>query len=236
MRCGQDRRDGPREVDAGRGRRGLADPDRVAVGLDLVVGPPGLDALGVILGVPAGLGARAFLVDEEPLLALVVLEGAGARVVALALAAAGPDDREAAVDLLAVEFELQLPGGDVTHGVQRRGFWLPRAPVPHDHIARTVLLGRDDALEIEILDGVVLDVDRHASDRGIERRPLGHGPAHQHALDLEAEVVVQPRGPVALDDEAPGTPRRRGGRGLGRLREVALAPVFLEWHQAVSVP
>ena len=78
---------------------------------------------------------------------------------------------------------------------------LPRAPVPDDHVAAAVLALGDDALEVEVLDRVVLDVHREPPRLRVERRPLRHRPAGQHAVDLEPEVVVQAAGPVALHDE-----------------------------------
>ena len=67
---------------------------------------------------------------------------------------------------------------------------------------------------------VVLDVDGRVPDVRIEGRALGHGPAHQHAVDLEPEVVVQPSRPVPLHDE----PRRMTGSAGGRLRRAAGSP------------
>ena len=55
---------------------------------------------------------------------------------------------------------------------------------------------RDDPLEVQVLDGVVFDADGGMFHVRIERRSPGHGPAHQHAADLEPQVVVQPPGPV----------------------------------------
>ena len=199
-----------REVDLrGRGRR-LADPDRGRVRLDLVVGAAGLDALRVVLGVPAGDGVGVALVDQQPLLALVILERRARR-------AAGPaaraHDREPAAHLLAVDPELELALRDRRAGVGGLVLGLPRAPVPDDDVAGAVLLGRDHALEVEVLDRVVLDVDGHPPDVGVERRALGHGPRHEDAVDLEAEVVVEPGRAVALDDEpAARAERRRPGR------------------------
>ena len=51
---------------------------------------------------------------------------------------------------------------------------------------------------------MVLDVDRHVLFCGIVRRPLRDGPAEKHTVELQAEVVVQPAGPVLLDDEGQG--------------------------------
>src|SRR5580765_5257470 len=45
-------------------------------------------------------------------------------------------------------------------------------PVPDDDIAGPVLALRDDPLEIEILERVVLDVDGHPADGRVERRAL----------------------------------------------------------------
>ncbi len=153
---------------------------------------------------------------------------------------AGPDDREPAFELLAVEDELELAVGDGGRRIAGGCFRLPGPPVPDDDVAGAVLLGGDHAFEVEVLDGVVLDVDGHAPDLRIERRALGHGPANEHAGDLEAEVVVQASRAMSLDDEpaaaAAGLRVRGARRRLRGLREVALATVFLEGHQAVSVP
>ena len=63
----------------------------------------------------------------------------------------------------------------------------------------------------------------------VERRPLGHRPAGEDAVDLEAQVVVEPAGPVPLDDEAVARFRWRvGAGGLGGDGEVALGPVVGE--------
>ncbi len=75
-------------------------------------------------------------------------------------------------------------------------------------------------------------------------RALRQGPRGEHAVDLEAEVVVEAAGAVAMDDEAAASARRRAGAtvrragatvrragaGLGRLREVALGAVAIERH------
>ena len=141
------------------------------------------------------------------------------------------DDREAALELLAVEAELEFALVDGPRRVV--GFLrLPSAPVPDDHVAAAVLAFGNDALEVEIGDRVVFDMNGHAAVLGIERRSLGHSPADQHVVHLEAEVVVQASGAVTLDYEATiATRRSRPGRlvaaGLGCLGEVALAAVRL---------
>src|SRR4029079_14885086 len=113
------------------GRR-LANPQGITVGLDVVVGAAGLDAGRVVFGVPARLRGRAALVDEEPLLALVVLEGACAGVVGGPPSAPGADNREPTLELFPLEVELQLAVGDRRPGVDGRRLRLPGAPVPDD--------------------------------------------------------------------------------------------------------
>ncbi len=185
---------------------------------------------------------RVALVDEQPLVALVVLEGAGRGVVALAPAAAGPDDREAAVELLAVEHELELAVRDRGRGVERRRLRLPGAPVPDDDVAGAVLLRRDDALEVEVLDRVVLDVDGHPADVGVEGQALGDRPGDEDALDLEAEVVVEPGRPMALDDEAarrtgPAAPGVRPAPAPGSSRSRACGGIPRgAWPECATVP
>src|SRR4029450_2329732 len=85
---------------------------------------------------------------------------------------ARPNDREAAADLLALERELQLAVLDRLAAVWRLRLGLPRAPVPDDDVAAAVLALRDDPLEVQILDRVVLDVDGHPALAGVERWPL----------------------------------------------------------------
>ena len=90
--------------------------------------------------------------------------------------------------LLAVEVEVELAvgdGGARVVGLGRR----PRAPVPHDHVAAAVLAARDDALEVGVLDRVVLDLARR-----------GRGPSGRAS------------GPSAR----PSSPARRRARGAGR--------------------
>ena len=96
-------------------------------------------------------------------------------------------------------------------------------------------------------------MDGHAARVGVLRGALGHGPRDQDAVDLEADIVVEARGPVPLDDE-PATGCRGSARparrfrperppawlarcdpargGLRGLRKVALAAVLVQRHGA----
>ena len=106
----------------------------------------------------AVLGRRprrvVLLLDQQP------------RLLALAGAAVHAHQRPAAVQLLAVEAELELAGAVAGARVADR---LPGAVVPDDHLARAVLALRDRSLEAAVVDRVVLDVHRHplvGRDRG----------------------------------------------------------------------
>ena len=105
-----------------------------------------------------------------------------------------------AFQLVAVERELQVAL------LQRRvhvvDLGRPGAEVPEHHDAGAVA-GRDDAFELAVVERVILDVHRQALGRGIERRPLRHRPRQQHAVVLQAEVVVQVAGEVLLHAEEP---------------------------------
>ena len=139
--------------------------------------------------------------------------------------------------------ELELAVPDRGRRIGRLGLRFPGAPVPHDHVAGAVLAGRDHPLEVEVLERMVLDVDGHPARGRVQRRALRHGPRHQHAVDLEPEVIVEAGCAMPLDDEPPAAGRRRRARGPSRriplrharcrlrcLREVALAAVLLERH------
>ena len=69
--------------------------------------------------------------------------------------------------------------------------------------------------------------------RRVERRTLRHGPRQQHAVVLEAEVVVKMAGEVLLDaEEAIGflcgrlAGRQQRARGFGGFLEVAFCLYF----------
>ena len=181
-----------------------------------------LHRLGWSSGSQPGDGDVVVLVEQQPLL----LAAAPPRPVRMST------NRPA--QLLAVEIEVQLTAGDAPGAGRRSRAGRPRAPVPHDHVAPAVLARRDHALEVEVLDRVVLDVDGERAAVGVERRALGHRPAHQHAVDLQAQVVVQAAGPVALHDEPVATHRCCTTLWLGRDLEVPLRAIALEAFRAPS--
>lgn len=113
----------------------------------------------------------------------------------------------------------------------RVAFRLPDTAVPDDHVPCTIVAFRDMALEIGVVQRVILHMHRQAAHLGVQRRAFGDRPAFQGAIELQAEVVVQMTGVVFLDAEL----QRMGpfatfafAAGLGCGVEVALARVFLQ--------
>ena len=100
---------------------------------------------------------------------------------------------------------------------------LVRAVIPDLDRAGAVVPLRDLARERRVLERVVLDVDGEMLLAGLERHALRHRPGGEHAVALEAEVVVEPPRVVALHDED------------RRLRLPALAPERLRGLLAVAL-
>jgi hypothetical protein len=105
----------------------------------------------------------------------------------------------------------------------------PGALVPHHHRAGAVFAFRDRALEVAVFERMVLDMDGEALLVGDEARPFRHRPALEHAVQLQAEIVVHPPRGVLLDYvsvAALGRGLLSGGlRGLG---EIPLGPVDIK--------
>src|SRR5690606_18437866 len=101
----------------------------------------------------------------------------------------------AAAELLALEREIELP---VAEPALHRSLGPPDAAVPEHHGAAPVLTLGDQAFEVAVLERVILRAHREALHRGIGDGSLRHGPAQEHAVPLEAEVVVEPPRRVLL--------------------------------------
>jgi hypothetical protein len=127
-----------------------------------------------------------------------------------------------AMQPLAFQRELQVAA---CQPVMRIAFGNPVAPVPQLHRAAAVLALGDGALEIAIVERVVLDLDGQALVVRITRGPARHGPGLEDAVELEAEVVVQAGRVVALDHETPlrGRRPRLPSCRFGRSGDIPLA-------------
>ncbi len=148
-------------------------------------------ALGDDRSIVAPIAGRAreavALLDEQP------------RVV-LAVARTHLHERERAAQLLAVHDELQRAFGDLRNRVIAFD-QLVRAVIPNNDFARAVVPGRDLSFEPGVIERVVFDPHREPFVGGIERRPFGHRPRLERSAGLEAEIEMQVRCSVHLDDE-----------------------------------
>ncbi len=162
------------------------------------------------------------LVRRTRVLVLVLHEEPGLRVVPLDL-----DERPLARELLAVELELQL---SLLHPDTRIDHGRPGPAVPEHDRPRPVFALRDHTLEGAVLDRMVLDVHRESLVARVEGRALRHGPAQQNTVQLQPEVVVEPRRRVLLDAVGRAAAGAHLGGRLGGLGEVAFLLVVLESH------
>ena len=130
--------------------------------------------------------ARLFVpaFDQQPIL------------VAVAIASAHSHQVPAAVEFFAVEHEIEVP---FCVALVRIAFSNPVAAVPDHHRTATVLTLRNGALERIVFDRMILDVHSKPFFARIEARPPRHGPALHHAIEFEAEIVMQPPRRVFLD-------------------------------------
>ena len=110
------------------------------------------------------------------------------------------------------------------------------AAIPYDHRSSAVVAGRDHPLEVPVLERMILDVHREPLLLDTGRRPLGHRPTLEHALQLEPQIEVHVARPVLLHDET-GARRGNGAAGRGRIARakrfgradgIALAAVVFE--------
>jgi hypothetical protein len=115
-------------------------------------------------------------------------------VVGAALASAEREHPVAALQPLAAKGDLDLPVGELVD--------LVGAGVPDLHRPGAVAPSRDRAVEVEVLQRVVLGADRHPVVVRVERDAARQRPRGERALALEAQVPVQARGTVLLDRKA----------------------------------
>ena len=111
---------------------------------------------------------------------------------------------------------------------------LEGAAVEDPHRARAVVAGGDLAVEVEVLERVILGAHGEVVALRVGRNALRDGPAGERPLVLEAQVPVHRARRVLLHDEAQRSFRLGGlsRRFRGRF-EVAFGPVGV---QAVGHP
>jgi len=143
------------------------------------------------------------LLDEEPL-GLVV--GAVGGVV-------HADESPLAFHLGAIHLEFEVTGAEAGVDVFAAELRPPAALIPDHDCAAAVLALGDDPFEATVLEGMVFDFDGEAALLWVVAGALGDGPAFENATPAEAEVVMEVRGCVFLDDE--GKAARGGGLAHG---------------------
>ena len=215
------------EFGTGKGLAGLSQhglqPARERCGLGVAwqrMGVPperwALQAKALLFGVPVGIDELVGLLDPEPLVVL-----------------AGADQGEVSSNACSVKGELEIPLEKLLIKI----IATVGSGVPDVHPAGAVVSGRDGALEVQVFQGVVFGVHGQAFDGRIQAGSARDGPGFQHSVVLQAQVVVQAPGVVALDGEAG---ELAAGdffltAGFGGLIEVALALVILEGHYPWAV-
>src|SRR5207249_4978740 len=112
---------------------------------------------------------------------------------------------------------------------------IPIAAVPELHSAAAILVFRNGAFEIAVVERMVLDLDREPLVVWIERGAARHRPGLEDAVEFEAQIVMQTRCRVLLDDETPLARRRHldvtgGLRGFAEITLLAIDEEFLRSH------
>ncbi|MNY34332.1 hypothetical protein D3C86_1686650 [compost metagenome] len=118
---------------------------------------------------------------------------------------------------LALHDELQFALGEGgAHGL-KPFFGRPVASVPEHNRAAAVLVFGNRALEIAVVEGVVLDLHGQPAVFRIKRGPLGHRPGKEGPLPLQPKVEMEMTSGVFLDHEAQGVRRHDSAGVPGRL-------------------
>ena len=141
-----------------------------------------------------------------------------------------PDQGVAAADLVAFEEDLDFAVLDgAGHGrrmLRVVGDVAVCPPVPDDHPSGPILALGNHALEVAVVERVVLDLDGQPAVRGIGGWSPRHRPRLQYAIDFQTQIVVQAGGGVFVNYEDRSFARLGStARGLRRPGEIPLLVV-----------
>lgn len=130
---------------------------------------------------------RVPFLDQQPILGVL----AGLRL--------QTHQHERAAQPVSVQAELYLAAVQVglRIGAQRG----PVSPAPQLDGAGAVVARGNAALELRVVERMVLHMHRQTLVLAVHRRALGHRPAPQHAAMLQPEIPVQPSRGMLLDHE-----------------------------------
>ena len=112
-----------------------------------------------------------------------------------------PHERPATLHHRACQFKIDLA---LIKPATRMALWRPGSRIPQDHAAGSVLPFGNFALENPILKRMIVNLYGEPVRTDFSRWLFGHGPALEHAVMLEPEVIVKPRRVVF-----PGLPQCR---------------------------
>ena len=104
----------------------------------------------------------------------------------------------AAMQHPAVEFETDMT---LVELLLRIAFGCPVAFVEDLHLAGAVVAFRDLAFEAGVVQRMILDLHGQTLGAGVETRSLGNRPTFEHAVHLQAEVVMPAAGVMQLHHE-----------------------------------
>ncbi len=169
--------------------------------------------------VPRTAGFVVFALDQQPV------------VVTIVGAAAHPDEMPAAVQFLAVQIENKMALGVAA---VRIAVGCPGSAVPDHHRAAAVFAFGDGAFESVVFDGMILDVNGETFVVGVKARAARDRPALHHAVELKAQIVVQPPGRMFLNDVAVPVARSFSAARLRRNAELSLFAVGFERHGTLT--
>ena len=181
-------------------------------------------------------GDRAILRENVVVLALLrifvaVLDQEPVGALAAIAVMAHPHQHPAAMQLVAMQVEFQVALLEAALGI----FRIPSAAVPQLHRAAAILVLRDRAFEIAVVERMVLDFDRKPLVMRVKRRSSRDGPGLEHAVEFEPQIVMQARCGMLLDHEAAllrwsDLDVARGLRGLFEIALLAVGGKFSRRH------
>ena len=149
------------------------------------------------------------------------------RLLPLAGALAHPHQMPAPFQLVAVQRKVEFALGVAP---VRIAVGDPAPAIPDHHRAAAVLALRDRAFESVVLDRMIFDVHGEPLFAGHQARTARHRPALHHAIEFEAQIVMQPRGRMFLDHKGIAAALDLPAARLCGDIEAALCTIFFERH------
>ena len=139
------------------------------------------------------------------------------------------NQNKSSLQLFAVQNQLDLPTGKLFLGGQIiLGF--VGAFVPYHHRTRAIVPLGNHTFKVRVFQWMVLGHGGKAFAGWVHTGSLGHGPGHQHTINFQSEVVVQPRGVMLLNHKAAAFASPDTTSRLGSLTKLPFSAIFFECH------